>query len=85
MQGIPLQMVSRHAVVVMVQAAEDWRGDHLASFGRISISGKRHVSIQRQVRSGGVVVIDVFSQHPPQVTFVENDHMVETLAANRAG
>ena len=32
--------------------------------------------------AAGVIVVDVLSQDSPEVPFVEDDHVVETLAAN---
>jgi len=41
----------------------------------------RSVLVQRQVRSGAVIVGEVADQDPAQVTLAEDDDMVQTLAS----
>ncbi len=65
-----------------MQAAKDWSSDDLAMLGRMSISGDWRVSIQRQVRPDGVVVIDVLRQGVSKVLFAEDDHVVEAIASD---
>ena len=40
--------------------------------------------VEREMRSGSVVVVQVASQDPPQVTLAENDDVVQAFPTDRA-
>ena len=42
------------------------------------------VLVEREMRSGSVVVVQVASQDPPQVTLAENDDVVQAFPTDRA-
>src|SRR5260221_14007806 len=58
--------------------------DDLAHVPELHRSWIRCVLRERQVRSRGVVVVDVGAKNPTQVIFVENDQVVETLSPEGA-
>ena len=70
-------------LVAMVQAAEPWERENLATRGRIL----RHraacgsLLVQAQMSPVIVVVADVLVYQALQVAFIENDHMIEQIAA----
>src|ERR1019366_7509510 len=70
--------------VAMVKPADLRNRDHLAAVRRLDGASIRAVFVERQMGARVVIVIDVRDQDPAQMPFVNNDHMVKTLAANRA-
>ena len=72
------------AFVAMVKPADLRNRDHLAAVRRLDGASIRAVFVERQMGARVVIVIDVRDQDPAQMPFVNNDHMVKTLAANRA-
>src|SRR5260370_11731262 len=66
-------------LVAMVQAADLWKGDNSASIGWVY-----GILAEREMRSASVVILKVCRQHPAQVTLVEDDDVIGTLAADRA-
>ena len=42
------------------------------------------VLVEREMRSGSVVVVQVASQDPPQVTLAENDDVIQAFPTDRA-
>ena len=71
---------SRYTMVAVVQAVENGGGDKPAAAGRIYLPWNRRVSIQRQVRPDGIVILlDEFIQDSPQMLFVEKYHVIQAF------
>ena len=51
---------------------------------RLDCSWYRAVSAEAEVRPALVVVLDVLSKNPPEVSPAEHDHVVQALPPNRA-
>jgi len=68
--------------VAMMQAAHLGYGDDPSSIWRLNGPRFRRVFLQSQVRSGPMVIVDERAYVPLQGRFVEEDHVVEALAAN---
>ena len=68
----------------MMQPADLRDRDDPATARRLDLAGKWRVAFERQVRSRLVVVGEIFAEDPKQVRFVEHDHVIQALAANRA-
>ena len=68
----------------MMQAANLWDGDDWVAVGRFDFSRYRSVAFQRKMSSWFVIAREVREQNAPQMGLVENDDVVETLAAYRA-
>ena len=51
---------------------------------RVRLTTIRRVEDQRPVRPAAVVMLHVLAEHPAEVRLVEDDQVVEALAANRA-
>ena len=66
----------------MMQAAQAWAGDdrRLRTRPLLDRPAQRRVFGERVVDAVALKVVDVFSQQPSQVLFVEWDHMVEQLS-----
>ena len=72
------------AFIAMVKPADLRNGDHLASVGRLDGANIRALFVEREMGPRAVIVIDVRDQDPAQMPLIDHDHMVKTLAANRA-
>jgi hypothetical protein len=68
----------------MVKTADLRNGDHLAAAWRLDGARVLAVFGKRQMGPRAVVVIEIREQDAAQVAFVDHDHMIQTLAANRA-
>jgi hypothetical protein len=68
--------------VSMVKSADLWTGDD--SPGRLHRPGDWSVLVERKVSSRYVVVVEVGTKKSAERCLVEDDYVVETVAANRA-
>jgi hypothetical protein len=57
--------------------------DHLAAVRWLDAASIRAVFVERQMRAGALVVIDVRGQDAAQMALVEDHDAIQTLAANR--
>ena len=80
----PVTMKSGHSRIAMVQATQIRPGNHAALLRRVDRPRNRRIAIQRHVRSGFVVVREVFGQNVTQVLLAEHDHVVQALPTYRA-
>src|SRR5258708_364460 len=71
-------------LVAMMQTADFRKGDDHARGRRTYRAGLRAILGERQMRSGAAIVLEIGRQDAAQVGFVENDDVIETLAADRA-
>ena len=74
----------RAAFVAMMQSADRRQRHHPSCIDRRDRSRLRSILPERQVRTRAMVVVDVGAEQASQVSRVEHDHVVETLAAHRA-
>ena len=72
--------------ISMVKAAEPGTGDHRRGWRRLDFHWPpvRCVLIERIVNPVVVMVVHVIANEPPQMLFVQRDHVVESLAAAAA-
>jgi len=68
----------------MMQAADLWKGDNGAGRRWLYGSRLRTILVEREMRAASVVILKVCRQHSAQVTLIEDNHMIETFAADRA-
>jgi hypothetical protein len=66
----------------MVKSADLWDGDN--SSDRLHRPGDRSVLVERKVSSRSVIVVEVGTKNAVERCLIEDNHVVETLAANRA-
>ena len=59
-----------------------WNSCHSPYRARLDGSSLGGVFLERQVSPAGMIVVDVFAQDSPEVALGEDDHVVETLAAD---
>lgn len=72
------------AFVSMVKTADVGNGDHRSKFRRLHGSRLRGVFGQRQMCPGLVIIRDKHLYMPVKRSLVEDDHMIQALAAYRA-
>ena len=63
----------------MVETADLGKLNDLAELRRLHLSGLRCILAESKVRPGSVVVAEIASEGSSQMTFVENNHMVEAF------
>src|SRR5262245_34597312 len=70
----------------MVQTTENWTSDHSPRRRHHCLGSGRHryPLVQALMRTFGVEILDVGSQHPSQMPLAPNQDPVQTLAAYRA-
>ena len=68
----------------MVEAADEGQGDDAALIGWLDEAQLGRVLVESEVRARGVVVAEVAAQTPTEVPFVEDDDVIEDLAADGA-
>ena len=76
--------LARAPFVAMVQTADLWEHENLAGSGWVYRAALRTILVEREMCSRLVVIVKVRRQHTAHVTLVEDDDVIETLAANRA-
>ena len=69
--------------VTVMQATKSWHGHDPATYIRVLLcfTTRRCSLCQREMRSVVVIVADVLVHQAFQMPFIENDHMVEQIAA----
>ena len=78
------QRLGREPFVAVVQATDLGERDNLAGSGQVYGAALGTILVKREMRSHLVVIVKVRRQHAPQVTLIEDDDVIETLAADRA-
>lgn len=68
----------------MMKATDLRKRDHLAAVRSLDGARIRAVFVERQMCPSAVIVVDVRRQDAAEMALVYHDHMVKTLAANRA-
>src|SRR5664280_2524108 len=69
--------------VTMMQAADLWERDNLAS-GRLAYGpGLRTILGEREMCPRPMIILNIGRQGAAQVTLIENDNVIETLAPDR--
>jgi hypothetical protein len=67
----------------MMKPTDARERNYLAGLDRLYRSGIREFLVQRQVRPAGMIVLQVLAQDSAQMTFVQNDDVVDTVTSNR--
>lgn len=76
--------LSGKPLVTMMEATHLWERDDLTGLGWVYRAALRTILVEREMRSRPVVIASVRRQHAAQMTFIEDDEVIETVAANRA-
>ena len=75
---------SSRAAISMMQPSDLRNRNHPATVRWLNIACNWRVVIQRQVRASVMIVVEVSSENPQQVPFVEHDEMIKALATDRS-
>ena len=68
----------------MMQSTDLWERDDLAYSGKVNGAALRIILVEREMRSGLVIIAKIRRQHAAQVTLIEDDDVIETLTTDRA-
>jgi hypothetical protein len=71
----------RPSHISMVETADLRHRDNGAALGRFDRSRFWRIFHQREMRSSGMIIVDILRDHAQQMTFVEHDDVVEALPA----
>ena len=66
-----------------MQATDLGDGDHLSDLAWHDRTGVGAILVERQMRSSALVIVDLGGQDAAQMTLVEDDYVIQTLAADR--
>src|SRR6476620_1477210 len=67
----------------MMQTAHLRKGNNIARRGKLYGTRPRAVFVEREMRSGVVVILKIARQYAAQVTLVEDDHVIQAFTADR--
>ncbi len=67
-----------------MESAHLWKLHYPSQFRWLDISWKRRILVEGQMGACSFVVSEIRLQHAMQAGFVQNDHVVQALAANRS-
>ena len=65
----------------MMQTTNLWNRDHLAFGWRLNFTWQRSISIQRKVRTGFMIILEVTRENAMKMLLVEYDHVVHAFSA----
>src|SRR5215204_138042 len=68
--------------VPMVEPTDLWPRHDPSAAGRIHGASLGRILAEREMRSRVLVVRDVGAQHPPKVSLIEHNHVVQTLTTD---
>ena len=74
----------RLASVEVVQTSDQGQSDNLAIFRRLVGTRLGTILIQSSMSVVAMVILELFGQHPLQVSSMEHDHVVQALAPDGA-
>ncbi len=74
----------REPLVPMMEPADLWKRHDLSGSAGLYRSPGGGVLGQRKMRSGSVVIIEVRNKDPPQMSFIQDDHVVQAFAPHAA-
>ncbi len=67
----------------MMESANLWERDDLTAISVVDRSPVRRILLERQVRASAIVVARVVQKNSTEMSLVENDDVVQALAAQR--
>ena len=70
-------------LVAMMQTADLREGNNVARGGKLHATRPWAVLVQREMRSGVVMILKIARQYAAEVTLVEDDNVIQTFTADR--
>jgi hypothetical protein len=68
----------------MVQTADLREGNNVARGGKLYATRPWAVLVEREMRSGVMMISEIARQHAAQVSLIEDDDVIQAFTANRA-
>src|SRR5215216_4861802 len=70
-------------LIAMMQTADLGEGNNIARRGKLYGTRPRAVLVEREMRSGVVVILKIVRQYAAQMTLVEDDNVIQAFTADR--
>ncbi len=70
-------------LIAMMQTADLREGNNIACGVKLHATRPWAVLVEREMRSGVMMILKIARQHAAQVTLVEDDNVIETFTADR--
>ncbi len=70
-------------LVAMMQTADLGKGNNIACGGKLHATSPRAVLVEREMRSGVMMILKIARQYAAQVTLVEDDNVIQAFTADR--
>jgi hypothetical protein len=70
-------------LITMMQPADLREGYNISCGGKLYATRPRAVLVEREMRSGVMMILKTARQYAAQVTLVEDDNVIQTFAADR--
>jgi len=70
-------------LVAMMQTADLREGNNIACGGKLHATRPGAVLVEREMRSGVMMILKIARQDAAQVTLVEDDNVIQTFTADR--
>ena len=71
-------------LIAMMQTADLGESNNVAGRGNLYATRPWAVLVEREMRSGVMMILKIARQYAAQVTLVEDDNVIQTFAADRA-
>ena len=68
----------------MMEPADLWKRNDLSAAAGLNWSPLGGVLAQRKMGSGSVVIIEIRNKYPSQMSFIQDDHVVQAFAPHAA-
>jgi hypothetical protein len=70
-------------LIAMMQTADLGEGNNIACGGKLHATRPWAVLVEREMRSGVMMILKIARQYAAQVTLVEDDNVIQTFTADR--
>ena len=76
--------LGRLASVAVVKSSHHWQSDDLTSFRRFNRTRFGTILVESSVRAMAVIILKILGEHVVQMSSLEHNHLVQTLAPDGA-
>jgi hypothetical protein len=82
-RSVPPPQPHAATLIAMMQTSDFWEGNDLARRGKLYATRPRAVFMEREMRSGVMMILKIAREYAVQVTLAEDDNVIQTFAADR--
>ena len=83
-QELAASPISRGSTLIaMMQTADLREGNNIACRGKLYATRPRAVLLEREMRSGVMMILKIARQYAAQVTLFEDDNLIQAFTADR--